>query len=260
MLWHIAFYRYTWQVENAHGFSVHYVRKHYRILLIADTSKHSFVYLIKGANLLNHNHRIKKLKEVSTVLTLMTLLMAIDDITNGNDYQDSEQFINDVSLSSQSSSDESNDSAPEIWDIESEMTSNDSTEPLPTTNINYILSYFLLFFQLCYRTRTKFRGLNFRLKISNYFRGSLFLWGVNFRGCTQYFALKNASKYCARVCILKLTFQWFLAPSMPPKRDVSTQNLPWLPSTDLRLNTDTNILEPIVNRCQVITDRVTWSR
>ena len=184
----------------------------------------------------------------------------IDDITNGNDYQDSEQFINDVSLSSQSSSDESNDSAPEIWDIESEMTSNDSTEPLPTTNINYILSYFLLFFQLCYRTRTKFRGLNFRLKISNYFRGSLFLWGVNFRGCTQYFALKNPSKYCARVCILKLTFQWFLAPSMPPKRDVSTQNLPWLPSTDLRLNTDTNILEPIVNRCQVITDRVTWSR
>ena len=44
---------------------------------------------------------------------------------------------------------------------------------------------------------------------------------------------------------------------MPPKRDVSTKNLPWLPSTDLRLNTDTNILEPIVNRCQVITDRVT---
>ena len=34
---------------------------------------------------------------------------------------------------------------------------------------------------------------------------------------------------------------------MPPKRDVSTQNLPWLPSTDLRLNTETNILEPIVN-------------
>ena len=112
----------------------------------------------------------------------------------------------------------------------------------------------------CYRTRTKFRGLNFRLKISNYFRGSLFSWGVNFRGCTQYFVLKNASKYCARVCILKLTFQWFLAPSMPPKRDISMQNLPWLPSTDLRLNTDTNILEPIVNRCQVITDRVTWSR
>ena len=47
-----------------------------------------------------------------------------------------------------------------------------------------------------------------------------------------YFVLKDAIKYCARVCILKLTFQWFLAPSMPPKRDVNTQNLPWLPGTD----------------------------
>ena len=50
-----------------------------------------------------------------------------------------------------------------------------------------------------YRTRTKFRGLNFCLKISNYFRGSLFLWGVNFRGRAQYFVLKDAIKYCARV-------------------------------------------------------------
>ena len=41
--------------------------------------------------------------------------------------------------------------------------------------------------------RTKFRGL----KISNYFRGSLFLWGVNFRGHTQYFVLKDAIKYCS---------------------------------------------------------------
>ena len=47
--------------------------------------------------------------------------------------------------------------------------------------------------------RTKFRGLNFRLKIGNYFRGSLFSWGVNFRGCAQYFVLKDAIKYCARV-------------------------------------------------------------
>ena len=50
---------------------------------------------------------------------------------------------------------------------------------------------------------------------------------------TPYFVLKDAIKYSARVCILKLTFQWFLAPSMPPKRDVSTQNHPWLPGTDL---------------------------
>ena len=77
MLWHIVLYRYTWQVENAHGFNVHYVRKHYRILLTADTSKHSFVYLIKGVNLLDHNHRVKKMKKIPTALTLMTLLVAM---------------------------------------------------------------------------------------------------------------------------------------------------------------------------------------
>ena len=53
-----------------------------------------------------------------------------------------------------------------------------------------------------YRTRTKFRGLNFRLKISNYIRGSLFSWGVNFRGHTLYFVLKDAIRYYACVCIL----------------------------------------------------------
>ena len=38
---------------------------------------------------------------------------------------------------------------------------------------------------------------------------------------------------------------------MPPKRDVSTQNLPWLPGTDLRLNTETNKLESVVSMCRV---------
>ena len=96
--------------------------------------------------------------------------------------------------------------------------------------------------------------------MGNYFRGSLFSWGVNFRGNTPYFALKVAIKYCARVCILKLTFQWFLALSMPPKRDVSTQNLHWLLGTDLRLNTETNKLESVVSMSRVIADMVTWSR
>ena len=41
-----------------------------------------------------------------------------------------------------------------------------------------------------YRTRTKFRELNFRVAISNYIRGSLFSWGVNFRGRTPNFVLK----------------------------------------------------------------------
>ena len=44
---------------------------------------------------------------------------------------------------------------------------------------------------------------------------------------------------------------------MPPKRDVSTQNLTWLPGTDLRLNTETNKLESVVSMCRVITDMVT---
>ena len=99
--------------------------------------------------------------------------------------------------------------------------------------------------------------VKFLLKISNYFCGSLFSWGVNFCGRTPYFVFKDAIKYCAHVYILKLTFQWFLAPSMPPKRDVSTQNLPWLLGTDLRLNTETNKLESVVNMCRVITDMVT---
>ena len=94
----------------------------------------------------------------------------IDDITSGNDYQDSEHFSNYVSSSSQSSSDESNDSAPEIWDVESEMTPDDSTEPLPTTNITYILSYFLLFFQLCYHVSD--RGLQHIINLIS----SLFHW------------------------------------------------------------------------------------
>lgn len=75
-----------------------------------------------------------------------------------------------MSSLSQSSSDESNDSAPEIRDMESEMTPNDSTEPLPTTNINYILSYFLLFFQLCYHVSD--RGLQHIINLIS----SLFHW------------------------------------------------------------------------------------
>ena len=67
-------------------------------------------------------------------------------------------------------------------------------------------------------------------------------------------------KHSAHVCILKITFQWFLAPSMPPKRDVSTQNLLWLPGDDSRLNKEMNKLESIVNMYKVITDRVRWSR
>ena len=66
-----------------------------------------------------------------------------------------------------------------------------------------------------YHMHAKFRGLDFCLKISNYFCGSLILRGVNFSGRTPYFILKDAIKYCACVCILKLTFQWFLALSMP---------------------------------------------
>ena len=34
------------------------------------------------------------------------------------------------------------------------------------------------------------------------------------------------------------------------------QNLPWLPGTDLQLNTETNKLESIASMCRVITDMV----
>ena len=53
-----------------------------------------------------------------------------------------------------------------------------------------------------YRTRTKFRGLNFRVAISNYIRGSVFSWGVNFRGRTPNFVLKDSIRYYARNCNL----------------------------------------------------------
>ena len=68
--------------------------------------------------------------------------------------------------------------------------------------------------------------VKFSLKNKQIFSWVFIFVGVNFCGRTPYFVLKDAIKYYARVCILKLTFQWFLAPSMPPKRDVSTQNLP----------------------------------
>ena len=42
-----------------------------------------------------------------------------------------------------------------------------------------------------YCTCTKFRGLNFRVAISNSICGSLFSWGVNFRGRTPNFVLKR---------------------------------------------------------------------
>ena len=59
--------------------------------------------------------------------------------------------------------------------------------------------------------------------------GQLFSWGVNFRGRTPYTCvLKDAIKYCAQC----LHFNNFLALSMPPKRDISMHNLPWLPGTD----------------------------
>ena len=53
-----------------------------------------------------------------------------------------------------------------------------------------------------YRTRIKFRGLNFRVVISNQIRGSLFSWGVNFCGHIPYFILKDTIEYYACVCIL----------------------------------------------------------
>ena len=53
-----------------------------------------------------------------------------------------------------------------------------------------------------YRTRTKFRGLNFRVAIRKYIRGSIFSWCVNFRGCTPNFVLKDSIRYYACNCIL----------------------------------------------------------
>ena len=96
------------------------------------------------------------------------------------------------------------------------------------------LSQYLTIGIYIYRTRTKFRGLNFRLKISNYFWGPLFSWGVNFFIAP---ILIRTRRWYQVLCTCKLTFQWFLAPSMLPKSDASTQNSSRPPGTDLRLNT-----------------------
>ena len=71
------------------------------------------------------------------------------------------QLFSDSTISS---SDESVDSAPEIWDDESDSSVNDDgTAAVPSASqphsriIHYVLRYFLLFFQLCYHVSD--RGL-----------------------------------------------------------------------------------------------------
>ena len=44
----------------------------------------------------------------------------------------------------------------------------------------HVLEYYYM--QMIYRTRSKFRGLNFRVAPSNCIRGSLSSWSTNFRG------------------------------------------------------------------------------
>ena len=61
--------------------------------------------------------------------------------------------------SSSSSSDESDDLAPEIWSDDSDTDSEKETiSPQHNRMIYYVLSYFLLFFQLCYHVSD--RGLH----------------------------------------------------------------------------------------------------
>ena len=68
--------------------------------------------------------------------------------------------------------------------------------------------------------------------------------GVNFRGRTPYFVLKDAINYYACVC-------------HATKEGRQRAKPPWLPGTDLRLNTEANKLESVVYMCKVITERVT---
>lgn len=79
-----------------------------------------------------------------------------------------------------SSSDESDDLAPEIWDSDSDTDSEAAGDIPPSHSVkglNYVLSYFLLFFQLCYRLSD--RGLQHIMS----FISSLLLWLTTlFRG------------------------------------------------------------------------------
>ena len=78
----------------------------------------------------------------------------------------------DVTHCNNSSSDESDDLAPEIWDEDSEPDS-EQEDIFPSQQgrmIHYVLSYFLLFFQLCYHISD--RGLQHILTLIS----SIFYW------------------------------------------------------------------------------------
>ena len=101
-----------------------------------------------------------------------------------------------------------------------------------------------------YHTRIKFRGLNFRVVISNQIRGSLVSWGVNFCGHILYFILKDTIEYYRVLCMClhSLTHLSLISNFIHAiKDDASKQDLPRLHIIDLRLNTERNKLESVVN-------------
>ena len=95
-----------------------------------------------------------------------------------------------------------------------------------------------------YCTHTKFHGLNFCLKIDNYFCGSLFSW-------VSIFMVAPHTSYSK---MLSSTVHVFALEGRQHTKP------PWLPGTDLQLNTEANKLESVVYMCKVITERVTRSR
>lgn len=73
-------------------------------------------------------------------------------------------FLEDNDLTSSSSSSNHSDSAPEIWESDSEPDEESfCLQASNITRINYVLSYFLLFFQLCYHVSD--RGLKHILNL-----------------------------------------------------------------------------------------------
>ena len=85
--------------------------------------------------------------------------------------------VDDFNLSS---SDESDDLAPEIWDSDSDS---EGTPPVSATHsvkgLNYALSYFLLFSQLCYRLSD--RGLEHIISLIS----SLLFWLTTIIQCSM---------------------------------------------------------------------------
>ena len=81
---------------------------------------------------------------------------------------------------------------------------------------------------------------------------------VNFRGCTPYVLRTQRCYQVLYTCLhSKANLSMISSSIRATKEGRQHAKPPWLPGTDLRLNTEANKLESVVYMCKVIAERVT---